>query len=358
MFSTVAHRRNGASMDDWLQKERSAPFKQYCSSMILKCSEAMPNPMIHKNARIVCSDARTHRSCTVSGRTLIADFASSGVNRPHAYLIVEGDEGVPIGVVSVDEVRRKLKNSSQLEREVWLGMPIEAALNGRITLPGKLNRTVVPKRDAGEIPCTVLSQNDELIAIVSEDDVLVSWRSIEPLIQKAQCDQVTSLPTRSVFDSHLNAEYSRANRTGRSVAVILADIDHFKDINDQLGHAAGDTVLAAVARTIRNTFRSYDVVARYGGDEFAVLCCGCFPGEIAHTIERLRTGVMNLQIDGTFSSPSPTVSIGACVMHDPSEVTSPELLVQTADECLYVAKRQGRNRTFARELGLESGVLC
>lgn len=318
----------------------------------------MSNPMIHKNAKIVCTNTWSHRPCTVSGRTLIADFASSGVNRPHAYLIVEGEEGVPIGVVSVDEVRRKLRNSSQHEREVWLGMPIEAALNGRITLPDRSSRTHGPKREAGEIHCTVLSQNDELLAIVSEDDVLVSWRSIEPLIQKAQCDQVTGLPTRSVFDSHLSAEYSRANRTGRSVAVILADIDHFKDINDELGHAAGDTVLSAVARTLRNTFRSYDIVARYGGDEFAVLCCGCFPGEIAHTIERLRMGVMNLQLDEAIQSSCPTLSIGACVMHDPSEVTSPDTLVQTADECLYVAKRQGRNRTFARELGLESGVLC
>lgn len=91
-------------------------------------------------------------------------------------------------------------------------------------------------------------------------------------------------------------------------------------------------------------------MARFGGDEFAVLCCGCRTGEIDFTIARLRCGMQKLQSDLSIPRPIPTLSIGACVMHDPGEIGTPSQIIETADECLYFAEREGRNRSFSREL--------
>ena len=314
--------------------------------------------MIHQNAKIISIQGRPQRSCTVRAQTLLSDFAHEGIESPHAYMIVESSEGVPVGVVGVEEIRRKLSSSSRQERQGWLNMPIESALSGRLLLRADREHPEDRLSEPFQKTCTAISQNGDLIALVSEDDVLVSWRSIEPLIQKAQNDHVTGLPTRSVFDSHLKAEVARASANGLFVAVILADVDYFKDINDRYGHAAGDAVLGAIGRTLRATYRSYDLVARYGGDEFAVLCCGCLPGEIDQTIERLRSGILNLRFDTSVPYPVPTLSIGACVVHNPHEIDKPELITQTADECLYCAKREGRNRSFSREIGIERLTLC
>lgn len=196
------------------------------------------------------------------------------------------------------------------------------------------------------------------MALVTPQDVLVSWKSIETMIGQVQNDHVTELPTRSVFETHLRAECARGRRDHHSVAVILVDIDRFKKINDQLGHAAGDAVLKAIGQTLRKTFRFYDLVSRFGGDEFAILCSGCRPGEIDGTINRVRSGMEKLQFSTSIARPVPTVSIGACVAHDIDLIDRPEHIIETADECLHFAKRDGRNRSFSTELGVESVAAC
>ncbi len=194
------------------------------------------------------------------------------------------------------------------------------------------------------------------MALVTPEDVLVSWRSIKKMVSQSQKDHVTELPTRSVFDAHLRAECLRARRDHHSVGVILVDVDLFKGINDQFGHAAGDTVLRAIGQTLRGALRSYDMVSRFGGDEFAVLCCGCRPGEIQGTIQRLRGAMQKLQNNTSLPRPVPTVSIGACVVHDLNKIERPEQIIENADECLYFSKREGRNRSFTNELGVESAL--
>jgi len=314
--------------------------------------------MIHQNAEIVADHSSPRIACTVSSRTLLADFAGKHLNSPHAYLVVEDEQGRAVGVVGVDDIRHRLESPNLHERLRWRNMPVEAAMNGRIgtvlATPGS--------HEAGmsfsSRPCTAISQNGVLVALATDEDVLVSWRSIEQTIRQAQQDHVTSLPLRSAFDSHLRAECARARREGHSVGVILIDVDRFKDINDQFGHAAGDAVLSALGQNLRATFRSYDMVARYGGDEFAVLCCGCRRGEIDLTIQRLRKGMQRLQTNLSLPRPIPTLSVGACVAHDLDEIECPQQIIQTADECLYFAKREGRNRSFTSELGVESDVRC
>ena len=117
-------------------------------------------------------------------------------------------------------------------------------------------------------------------------------------------------------------------------------------------------MLRAIGQTLRKTFRSYDLVSRFGGDEFAILCGGCRPGEIDRTIDRVRSGMAKLQFCTSIPRPVPTVSIGACVAHDLDQIDRPDQIIEAADECLYFAKRDGRNRSFSTELDVESVAAC
>lgn len=311
-----------------------------------------------KHTKATPAGAASATDCVVGARELLRDVVSRDRNNSHAYLIVDDGHGNPIGIVGTNDIRGRIGSPSFAERKRWMNMPVETAISGRFC-------TELAPRDRARCSgisalrnCTVVSQDDRLVAMVTPDDVLVSWRTIEKMVSKAQIDHVTELPTRSVFETHLRAECLRASRDLHSVAVILVDVDLFKEINDQFGHAAGDSVLRAIGQTLRNAFRSYDLVSRYGGDEFALLCCGCRPGEIEHTVQRLRTAIQKLQYNTSLPGPVPTVSIGACVAHDLRQIQRPEQIVESADECLYFSKREGRNRSFTTELGVESAAPC
>lgn len=296
-------------------------------------------------------------TCIVSGRMLLGEFAARVRQTPDAFYFVDDGHGNPIGIVGASEITRRLDSRNVSERLRWMRTPLETALRGHFSFGQPQNITTSSvSPDCSR--CTMVSRDGKLMALVTEQDILVSWKSIEKLIDHAQKDHVTELPTRSAFDSHLRAECLRGRRDHHSVAVILVDVDRFKEINDQHGHAAGDAVLKAIGQTLRTTFRSYDMVSRFGGDEFAILCGGCRPGEIDRTIQRLRGGLAKLQFSTSIPRPLPTVSIGACVAHDLDQIDRPDRLIETADECLYFAKRDGRNRSFSTELGVESVVTC
>ncbi|HEX2942315.1 MAG TPA: diguanylate cyclase [Rhodopila sp.] len=127
-----------------------------------------------------------------------------------------------------------------------------------------------------------------------------------------------------------------------NVSVIMLDIDHFKQINDTLGHISGDQVIRAVAQTLKGNLRSVDVVIRYGGEEFAIFVPTRSVPEAKAVAERLRTAVEQLCVMGVSGEPiALTVSAGVAVAQDPLD--SIEALIRFADEELYAAKRDGRN---------------
>jgi len=317
--------------------------------------------MIHQDVKIVTNPTREPAICSVNASTLLADFALESRDSTHDYFLVEGENGNPVGVVALEAIRTRLNSPNLSERRRWQSMPVEAALNGRFcSQPSSISAPA--SRFSSGIQhiqnCTAVSRDEKLVALVTPDDLLVSWRSIEQMVRESQCDYVTGLPTRSSFDPFLRAECVRARRDEHSVGVILIDVDRFKEINDNFGHSGGDAVLRAIGRNLRSTFRSYDMVARFGGDEFAVLCCGCFPGEIDSTIERIRIGMQKLQHIASVPCCMPTLSIGACVVHDLDQIECPDQIIESADECLYLAKHEGRNRSFSTEIGVESVTVC
>ena len=164
-------------------------------------------------------------------------------------------------------------------------------------------------------------------------------------------DGLTGIQNRRMFDQHIERVWQQAVRDGERVAVLLADIDCFKDYNDRYGHQAGDECLRAVAVCLSQCARRpLDFVARYGGEEFAVILYEASREYVAEVLTRIQRSIAELNIahDASRVASRLTLSIGAAFIL-PSSARTHEGLIQLADEALYSAKEQGRNRVVVME---------
>lgn len=163
------------------------------------------------------------------------------------------------------------------------------------------------------------------------------------LAEQATRDKLTGLHNRHHLELVLPVEFERAERRGVPICLALLDIDHFKRINDERGHDAGDAVLHAIADYLRNTLRVTDGVFRYGGDELLLILSEAEPAGVKQRLEQLRDGIANLRIRiAGLQLPMQTVSIGAAMSVPWS--SDMDRLVRGADQALYRAKQAGRNR--------------
>jgi two-component system cell cycle response regulator len=157
-------------------------------------------------------------------------------------------------------------------------------------------------------------------------------------------DGLTGLHTRRYFEQCLATEVQRAQRTGLPLGLLIADVDHFKTVNDTYGHPGGDRVLIEVARRLTRSSRAGTVVARYGGEEFALLLPHTDASGLAVAAENLRRAISTIPVAVRGDTlVRVTVSVGASCLPDHAE--TPETLVLTADHALYAAKEAGRNRS-------------
>ena len=214
------------------------------------------------------------------------------------------------------------------------------------------------------IPIVVLSGEDNedyAIGILNQgvQDYLVKWdgegrtilRSIRYAIERkrtelrlaylATYDPLTEIPNRNFFVEHLNKAVSRAQRNGNLLGLIFLDLDRFKGVNDTLGHHFGDKLLSAVAKRINATVRSGDIVARMGGDEFAILLENLNDVQAAEAVAHklVDTLAEPYELDGR--SIHVTISVGITIY--PKDRGDPETLVKNADIAMYQAKSAGRN---------------
>lgn len=169
-------------------------------------------------------------------------------------------------------------------------------------------------------------------------------RVVARLSRMALTDELTGLINRRAWDDILPRELARAARTGESVSVAVLDLDHFKQFNDRHGHQAGDRLLRLVSAAAREHFRAIDVVARHGGEEFAVLLPGCDLGQAHQVVDRLRAAMPSRQ----------TYSAGVARWNGEE---SAAMLIARADRALYEAKAAGRDRTVASPPAAEISLI-
>jgi two-component system cell cycle response regulator len=204
-----------------------------------------------------------------------------------------------------------------------------------------------PKRYAADAATDFQARLAAVIAICIENGLKTEY-----LRRQSLTDALTGLSNRRELEKRLAEELNRAQRDGSPLSCLYLDADFFKRVNDSYGHDAGDLVLQHIAALMLQMLRRGDVVARYGGEEFVVLLPGVSTARAVETAERLRRAVESTPIDlGPKENLSITISIGVACLQDlpKSPVSLQEAgtrLIADADQALYMAKQQGRNRVI------------
>jgi diguanylate cyclase (GGDEF)-like protein len=170
------------------------------------------------------------------------------------------------------------------------------------------------------------------------------------LSDAARKDPLTNCFNRGYFDRRLALEAVRSHQNERSTSLVMLDLDHFKRINDQYGHTAGDAILRSVGHTLTAVTRMEDVVARYGGEEFAIILPGATTLGAALLAQRARSAIEQAVIEADGQQLRVTASFGVATLERGQRLSGHEL-VRGADEALYAAKRDGRNRVHIGSLG-------
>ncbi|GIW78615.1 MAG: hypothetical protein KatS3mg105_0422 [Gemmatales bacterium] len=182
--------------------------------------------------------------------------------------------------------------------------------------------------------------------------VVALLQRITKLQQHALYDAVTGLHNHRFFQVRLREEFHRATRSKRPLALILIDVDNFKEVNDQLGHAVGDRFLRQFGEAISQQVRKSDVVCRYGGDEIAIILPETTVEEAMHIAERCRAG---LAASRALNIPV-TVAFSAGVAVFPTHAETVQQLIDAADRALYSAKDAGKNRV-AVATGMQNAIV-
>jgi len=215
-----------------------------------------------------------------------------------------------------------------------------------------LAQSLTRKNDENEALNDSLHERIDELSRTQRDLLIEKARSdglVKQLTELSTTDGLTRLGNRRSFDENLHSEWRRAKRHDQQVALVLADVDHFKAYNDKYGHPMGDDCLVEVAAVLAGAARREgDWAARYGGEEFALILSNTSLENAAVIAERVRVEVLKCAIKHQASTVSPYVSLSLGVAEmRPEDPVEPKALVAAADEALYEAKRSGRNRVVA-----------
>lgn len=181
-------------------------------------------------------------------------------------------------------------------------------------------------------------------------------RSLTELRHLTEHDPMTGLANRRSFERKLEVELQRVERSKGQVSLAIIDIDHFKKVNDTYGHPCGDEVLIELAHTLNTSRRAYDVAARMGGEEFALILPGATPLKAKAVVERLLAKFRDTQFTCVAGEPfSCTFSAGIAALKG-RNTSQAATLIELADKALYEAKEHGRNRVHVARLKVEQEI--
>jgi diguanylate cyclase (GGDEF)-like protein len=311
----------------------------------------MTKPTACLQGELTVSDVMATQPAVVSRGTTILQVAELLGKSRHRHVLVSDDGGRVAGVISSNDLLYYLAESSSADRSEWATRTVEAIMTTHFlaSRPEADASDITPMLASGSIHCVPVLEDDQLVGVLTADDLLFSWNRLDPVLKEAAVDPVTGLLNRTTFNHRLDEEWSRSRRQGCSLAVTIIDIDEFKQINDSCGHPAGDAVLRMVGVCLKRQLRSYDVVARFAGDEFAAICVDCNHDNIDGPVRRLQRAVHHLSIPAA-GRRQVTLSVGVAVISSNLEDSQPADLIQAADACLYKAKRDGRDRAYLAEI--------
>jgi diguanylate cyclase (GGDEF)-like protein/PAS domain S-box-containing protein len=204
-----------------------------------------------------------------------------------------------------------------------------------------------------ELQHTDLLQDEHVRGIVLNGRDVSERKAFEDqLAHQAFHDPVTNLANRALFADRVQHAIMRSIRGGPAIGIMFIDLDDFKTVNDSLGHAAGDTVLQEVARRLQATVRPADTVARFGGDEFAILLDGVNDSSEAADVAGRMLSALERQFEVEGKHVYPRASVGICLVNNEFGATDAEELLRNADVAMYMAKRdsKGSYRVFEPEM--------
>ena len=289
-------------IDAWAQADHTIPTTLE--------REGIHSDAAHSGAELIAMAAATSYDLIVIGMRLPNEDALKLVSVLRA---ADATHDTPLLLVAEPDDRERVLRGFELGASDWLTMPIdENELRARAR--NQIRRKFYQDRFRTDLGTA---------------------------LELAITDPLTSLYNQRYLRRHLDGLMMTGQ--GHPIAVLMIDVDHFKSVNDQYGHANGDVALRQIAETLRQNSRAFDSLARYGGEEFVVVMPGSAADDALSAAERLRQAVEMIPFE-----PLPgkhhrlTVSIGVAISS--KELNTPEQLLHTADLALYEAKRSGRNR--------------
>ncbi len=252
--------------------------------------------------------------------TKVTGYAPEDVVGHHSHIF-------NVEQVTFDAIKQVIDTVGHWQGEVWNRRKNGEAYPALVTINTIFNENGLPHRYVALfLDITNRKQSEELI-----------WK-------QANFDLLTQLPNRSMFYERVSQEIKKAHRAGSQLALLFIDLDHFKEVNDTLGHDRGDSLLVEAARRICSCVRETDSVARLGGDEFTVLLSNIEDGE-AGTVERIARSILeNLVEPFRLGDEEVYVSASIGITMYPGDTSEIDVLFRNADQAMYLAKSQGRNR--------------
>ncbi|OQX13736.1 MAG: hypothetical protein BWK76_15800 [Desulfobulbaceae bacterium A2] len=288
-----------------------------------------------------------------------------GQDPPVDHVLLEAQyELNPAGICLVND-QRELVSCNRRFREIWrltlenaphkdMAVCLEAILRGLEDPAAFARLTGQPGAQQGELPLqdnrtlqfhSVPARHDQTFAgyVWYFYDITELTRMREQLRHLAYYDELTGLPNRRLFHDLLKHCLTGARRNEELVGVLFLDLDNFKQVNDILGHPAGDWFLCNTASLLRSCLREMDLICRWGGDEFVLALPAIKSlGDAEHVADKLIKAIADADVLDNPACPRPGLSIGISLF--PCDAQGPDTLIRKADMAMYSAKQTGKNR--------------